>query len=217
MKTRRVICALIAGLTVSGCSAPETATRNAPLDTAPAMVAAPSYAIQDIRVSVPKSLKVSEANRYYPGGDIVWREDPAGDRHAQVEAIFEDAMRQGVNAMQPGEVPAVLDIQVTRFHALTEKARYTVGGVHSLQFHMLLRNPETGAAYGEPQFVKADFKALGGQAAIKAESQGITQKYRIKNHLASVIQSQLGSAAGYQSANLGLMGALNQLGASNKN
>lgn len=82
---------------------------------------------------------------------------------------------------------------------------------------MLLRNPETGTAYGESQFVKADFKALGGQAAIKAEQQGITQKYRITNHLASVIQRQLTSPEGYQAANLGLMGALNQLGASNEN
>ena len=216
MYIRSAFVALIVGLSVAGCSTPETATRNAPLETAAVTGAAPAYAIQDIRVSVPKTLRVSEANRYYPGGDIVWREDPAGDRHAQVKAIVEAAMMQGVNAMQPGHVPAILDIQVTRFHALTEKARYTVGGVHSLQFHMQLRNPETGATYGEPQFVKADFKALGGQAAIKAEQQGNTQKYRITNHLAAVIQSQLTSPHGYQAANLGLMGALNQLGASNK-
>lgn len=217
MKTRQAIAALIVGLSVAGCSTPETATRNASLETPSVAVAAPAYAVQEIRVNVPKSLRVSEANRYLPGGDIVWREDPAGDRHAQVKAIFEAAMQQGVNAMQPGHLPAVLDIQVTRFHALTEKARYTVGGVHALQFHMLLRNPETGVAYGKPQFVKADFKALGGQAAIKAEQQGITQKYRITNHLASVIQRQLTSPEGYQAANLGLMGALNQLGASNEN
>ncbi|MGK7653081.1 DUF6778 family protein [Roseovarius sp. B08] len=151
MKTRRAITALIMGLSVAGCSTPETATRNAPLETTSVSVAAPAYAIQEIRVNVPKSLKVSEANRYLPGGDIVWREDPAGDRHAQVKAIFKAAMQQGVNAMRSGHVPAVLDIQVTRFHALTEKARYTVGGVHALQFRMLLRNPETGVAYGAPQ------------------------------------------------------------------
>ena len=217
MQTRRVIAAMIMGLSVAGCSAPETATRNAPLEAPTAAVSTPVYAIQDIRVSVPKSLKVSEANRYYPGGDIVWREDPRGDRHAQVKAIFESAMQKGVDAMQPGQVPAVLDIQVTRFHALTEKARYTTGGVHALQFHMLLRNPETGAPYGEPQFVKADFKALGGQAAIRAEAKGVTQKYRITNHLASVIQTQLASPEGYQAANLGFYGALNQLGASTQN
>lgn len=109
MSTRQTITALIVGLSVAGCSVPETATRNAPLETPSVTVAAPANAIQEIRANVPKSLRVSEANRHLPGGDIIWREDPAGDRHAQVKAIFEAAMRQGVNAMQPGHVPAVLD------------------------------------------------------------------------------------------------------------
>lgn len=217
MQTRKIIAAMVMGLSVAGCAAPETATRNAPLEAPAARVSAPVYAIQDIRVSVPKSLKVSEANRYFPSGDIVWREDPIGDRHAQVKAIFETGLGQGIRAMQPGNVPAVLDVKVTRFHALTEKARYTTGGVHSLQFHVVLRNPETGLAYGESQFVKADFKALGGEAAIKAEARGVTQKYRITNHLAKVIQSQLTSPDGYKAANLGLIGALEKLGASNEN
>ncbi len=217
MHMRPVLAALVMGLTVAGCSAPETATRNAPLLTPTASFAAPSFDIRDIRVSVPRSLKVSEANRYLPGGDIVWREDPLGDRYAQVQAIFEAGLGEGVRAMQPGHVPAVLDVEVTRFHALTEKARYTTGGVHAVQFKMVLRHPETGAAYGEPQLVKADFKALGGQAAISAESRGITQKYRITKQLAKVIQAQLTEPGGYRAANMGVIGALNELAASNKN
>lgn len=214
MNTRRVIAAMIMGLSVSGCASVETATRSAPLEAAVQAPVAMSFDVQQVRVVVPETLKVSEANRYYPGGDIVWREDPLGDRHAQVKTIVEAAMQQGVSQMAPGKVPVILDIQMTRFHALTEKARYTTGGVHALQFYMTLRNPETGIAYGEPQFVKADFKALGGRAAINAEAKGVTQKYRITNHLAKVIQMQLTSPEGYKAANLGFMGALNQLGAS---
>lgn len=108
-------------------------------------------------------------------------------------------------------MPVLLSIEVSRFHALTEKARYTVGGVHALQFTMTLRNPETGEAYGEPKFVKADFKALGGQAAVRAEREGITQKVRITNHLAGVIQQELTDPTGYHAGNLGLLGAINQL------
>lgn len=214
MKIYRVIAAMILGVTVSGCASVDTATRNAPLEAAVQAPVATSFDVQQVRVVVPETLKVSEANRYYPGGDIVWREDPMGDRHAQVKAIFETAMAQGLENVTPGRVPAVMDIQVTRFHALTEKARYTTGGVHSLQFYMILRNPETGVAYGEPQFVKADFKALGGQAAIRAEANGVTQKYRITQQLAKVIEQQLTTSEGYQAANLGFMGVLNQLGAS---
>ncbi|WP_306154334.1 DUF6778 family protein [Roseovarius sp. MMSF_3281] len=211
MKTFRLIAALMLGLGVSACGSVETATRNAPLE-APELAPSPvSFNVQAVRVSVPKSLKVSEANRYYPGGDIVWREDPVGDRHAQVKAIVEAGINKGVAAMEPGAVPVVMDIEVTRFHALTEKARYTIGGVHAIQFKMQLRNPDTGQAYGEPHFVKADFKAFGGAAAIEAERDGVTQKYRITNHLAKVIHTQLTSPEGYKAANNGIIGAINQL------
>lgn len=204
---------LVLGLT--GCSGTVTSTRDlAPDETAGRAAETPtplSLDVRQVRVLVPETLTVSEANLFYPGGDIVWREDPAGNRHEQVRTIVAEAMRQGVAAMPAGTIPVILDVQVTRFHALSEKARYTVGGVHALQFYYVLRNPETGEAYGAPKFVKADFKALGGQAAIEAERQGITQKKRITEHLAEVIQRELSDPDGYHAAALGLIGALNQL------
>ncbi len=212
-----MIAALTGALALSACAqAPlETASRNAPapLETRDDGIAAAqaSFDVRSVRVTVPRSLKVSEANRFYPGGDIVWREDPPGDRHEQVRKIVEAAMLKGVRAVEPGRVPVVLDVEVTRFHALTEKARYTTGGVHALQFKMLLRDAETGAPLGEPKFVKADFKGLGGRAAVRAEQAGLTQKVRITDHLANVIRQELTSPEGYHAANLGLMGALNQL------
>ena len=120
-------------------------------------------------------------------------------------------MLAGVRGLEGGQTPVLLDIEVTRFHALTEKARYTVGGVHAVQFLMLLRDPETGEALGEPKFIKADLKAFGGTAAVRAERQGLTQKVRITNHLIEVIRLELTSPEGYTAANLGLIGAINQL------
>lgn len=210
MHHRRVIAAALMGLMVSACATTETATRNAPLDTQAIRPAPLSLDVKAVNVTVPRKLQVSEANRYYPGGDIVWREDPPGDRHAQVQAIFKSAVQQGVADLR-GAVPVALDIEVTRFHALTEKARYTIGGVHALQFKMQLRDPETGRAYGAPRFVKADLKAYGGTRAIEAEREGITQKYRITNHLAEVVRTELTDPAGYKAAANGLMGAINQL------
>lgn len=224
MTVKKFIAAAILGLSVSGCASVETATRGASLDSVSAMSTGaqtlnaeaatqqqPTYDVRDIRVTVPKSLKVSEANRFYPGGDIVWREDPPGDRHAQVQAIVENALRKGVDGMTPGMVPVLLDVEVTRFHALSEKSRYMTGGVHALQFNIVLRNPETGVAYAEPHFVKADFKGLGGQVALAAEARGMTQKYRITQRIADVIQAELSGEGGYKATNLGLIGALNQL------
>lgn len=196
---------------LSACGAVDTATRNASAGGSAASVAQLDYDVQSIRVTVPETLSVSEANRYLPKADIVWREDPPGDRYAQVKMIFEAAMAQGVGSIPTGTVPVVLDVQVAKFHALSEKARYSVGGVHELEFFIVLRNPETGTAYNEPHSVRASFKAYGGQAAIDAEAKGITQKHRITNHLATVIATELTNREGHVAPRLGLLGALNRI------
>jgi hypothetical protein len=210
MRLVKLIAALTLGFGLSACASVETATRNAPLEMDAVAPAAVSFDVAEVRVSVPRSLKVSEANRYLPGGDIVWREDPPGDRHAQVAAILDAALRQGVDGLPEGGVPAVLDVELSKFHALSEKARYTIGGVHAIQFTYTLRDPGTGAALTEPRFVKADFKAFGGNKAIAAERQGLTQKVRITEHVANVIRAELGDERGYRVRATGLIGALNQ-------
>lgn len=211
MVTIRLFSVLLLGLVVSGCGTRDIATRNAAFDPANVQPVPTSVEVRDILVSVPRELKVSEANMYLPGGDIVWREDPIGDRHAQVRAIFETAMQRGVDAMPQGRVPVDLNIQVTRFHALSEKARYTVGGRHTLHFVMQLSDPETGAPYGPPRAIKANLKALGGQTALESERQGITQKVRITGHLAEVIGEELSGQAGQKTAGRGLFGIKTRL------
>jgi len=211
MHSVKFIVALVLGLGLSACASVETATRNAPLDAPALRPAAVPLDVREVRVTVPRSLKVSEANRYLPGGDIVWREDAPGDRHAQVAEILNDALERGVAALPEGGVPVMLDVELSRFHALSEKARYTVGGVHAIQFTYVLRDPRTGVALSQPKFVKADFKAFGGQKAIAAERQGITQKVRITEHVAHVIRAELGAEQGYRAQATGLIGALNQL------
>jgi len=211
MRLARLTAALMLGVGLSACASVDTATRNAPLDAPMLQPAALPLDVQEVRVRVPRELRVSEANRYLPGGDIVWREDAPGDRHAQVSAILQEALERGVSGMPGGGVPVVLDVELSKFHALSEKARYTIGGVHAIQFSYSLRDADTGAGLAPPKFVKADFKALGGQAAIAAERQGITQRVRITDHLANVIREELGTEGGYRARATGLIGALNQL------
>jgi hypothetical protein len=149
-----------------------------------------SVDVQSYTVKVPRSLRVSEANTYYPMGDIVWREDPIGDRHAQVAEIFDTSLAQATDGVD-GALPVVAEIVVKRFHALTEKTRYTIGGVHSIAFDLVLRYPETGLEVMAPREIRADLKAYGGAKAIAAEQQGMTQKRRITRHLVNVIRSEL--------------------------
>jgi hypothetical protein len=195
MRLAKLTAALMLGPGLSACASVDTATRNAPIEAPALRPAAVPLDVREVRVRVPRSLHVSEANRYLPGGDIVWREDRPGDRHAQVAAILQAALEQGVAELPEGAVPVVLDVELSKFHALSEKARYTIGGMHSIHFNVTLRNPETGAPYGPMRPVKASFKAYGGQAAIDAERRGQTQKVRITDHLAQVIRGELGLPA----------------------
>jgi hypothetical protein len=208
MKPQRLIAALAMALGLGACATTETATRNVPLIAdAPAPLAA-SVRVEDLTVEVPRSLRVSEANRYFPGGDIVWREDGPGDRYDQVQKIVADAMGAGVKTLN-GATPVDVLVEITRFHALTEKARYSTGGVHDIEFKITLLHPETHQPLGASHEVDAGFKAYGGQKAIEAEARGLTQKVRISRHLAKVIRDELTRDGGFQRASLGIMEVFN--------
>jgi hypothetical protein len=151
------------------------------------------YDVEAIRISVPRSLKVSEANSFKPRADIVWRGDLPGDRHAQVAAIFAEASAQGTAAMQTGR-KVDLEIEVTKFHALTEKTRYSIGGVHEMRFHLTVRDALTGQVLDGPRAIAADVKASGGGQAIAEEQMGRTQRVVTIERLTQVIRRELSVA-----------------------
>ena len=166
-------------------------SRSAPMGTALlGQTPASSFNVQNLNISVPDSLTVSEANVYYPSADIVWRGDNYGERHQQVKAIFEEGMGRGLDGLD-GNRAINIDIKVMRFHSLSERARYTVGGVHSITFEMTLHDAQTGAVVGVPKVINADFKALGGKKAVASEHKGITQKVRVLAHLEQVIRHEV--------------------------
>jgi hypothetical protein len=190
-----ILTALILTLGLSACSSYDLATRNSlatDLDrpAAGAQTALPAVQVVETRVIVSRKLQVSEANSYYPSGDIVWRGDAYGDRHAQIEAILSDSLAMARNGHR-GSVPAVVEVELLRFHALTEKTRYSVGGVHAIRFNLTLRDPRTGAALAPTRTIRADLKEYGGDRAIQAERQGLTQKVRVTRHLANVLRAEL--------------------------
>ncbi len=149
------------------------------------------YDVIGLSVTVPRSLEVSEANVYYPGSDIVWRGDPPGDRYEQVRSIFETGMGRGIRALN-GSRKVKVAVEVRRFHSVTEKARYSVGGVHSIRFVLTVFDASTGQVIEGPRLVSADLNAFGGEQAIAADRAGQTQKVRVTDHLARVIRQQLG-------------------------
>lgn len=150
----------------------------------------PDYNVQDLTIGFEPGLRVSEANSYYPIADIVWRGDSFGDRFEQISAIARGAMEPVTGGMK-GANPVTVDVMFTRFHSLTEKTRYSVGGTHSIRFVLTVRDARSGVVVDGPRRVDASFPAFGGSAALAAEQRGETQKVRVSARLAEVIAQEL--------------------------
>jgi hypothetical protein len=191
MKKTRILSALVgvAALVVAGCTPTTDVSRNLGLlEIGPvADVPRQNWDFAELVVNVPRTLSVSEAHGIKPRADIVWREDAPGDRYVQVEGIMRDALAPALRSMQ-GDVPVQVVVELTRFHALTERSRYTIGGQHEIEFVYVVRHAETGALLAGPEAVDLTFRALGGQRAVEAEQQGITQRVRITERLVGWVQ-----------------------------
>lgn len=155
----------------------------------------PLFKVVDYEIKVPQDLTVSEANLFYPVADIVWRGDPPGNRKAQVGAIFHDSLKRALPHVQ-GPRPVRVEIVVSRFHSVTEKTRYTVGGLHSIGFSIMVQDHQTGRTIVPLRHIRTDLEAFGGKRAVTAEREGHTMKARIEAHLVNVLAQQLLSPDG---------------------
>jgi hypothetical protein len=182
--TPALIVAAALGLSACG-TTPFDVSRDAPFDNITPVIEAPTqdWSITSYEIIVPRTLTVSEANSIKPASDIVWREDPMGDRYEQIEAIVDQALAGVMVPREGASTPVTVSIELTRFHALTERARYTIGGEHEIEFIVTVRHAATGALLSGPRPVDLTFRAYGGQAAIEAEAAGITQRSRIMSRV----------------------------------
>ncbi len=154
---------------------------------------AKSWRLAEVRVSVPQTLKVSEAKTLLPNADIVWREDPLGDRHAQVGKIMQNAVLRGAQGLR-GSRPVIIQITVTRFHALTYEAELSNSdwGVHNVDFIAQVVDARTGEVLLPATKIRAETPAWSGEKMKAARRKGITQKSMITNHVAATVAGWLG-------------------------
>lgn len=202
MPSPRILFALPLLATLAACVSPDPASRAAVAvspqqpasvghdSVAPRKVLKAQYDVQQVAISVPRSLRVSEANVFYPIADVVWRGEPRGDRYAQVERIFQEAAAQATGPMTQGR-PVNVSVEITRFHCLTEKTRYTVGGTHALRFTLTVTDAATGQVIDGPRAVVADIKAAGGAQAIAEDQMGQTQRVVVVARLSEVLRREL--------------------------
>jgi hypothetical protein len=153
-----------------------------------------AWRLADVRVDVPRDLTVSEAKSLLPRADIVWREDPLGDRFAQVGKIIDDAVTRGASGLR-GSRPVVIDVTVTRFHALTFEAeqRGQNWGVHNIQFIAQVSDARTGEVLVPATDIRAELPALSGDQMRAARQKGVTQRSMITSHVAKTVAGWLGT------------------------
>jgi hypothetical protein len=208
----KIVALLAMGALTSACATvTDTPTRAAPLSS-PSKIEAPAqtYHAVSYAVRVPYELRVSEANGYFPGVDIVWRGDPMGDRHQQVGAMFQEALKRQTD-LPKGSQPAHVEITVRRFHGVTERTYYTIGGWHATTFEVALRDPETMQLLEPVRTVTDSIKSLGGARAVAAERNGLTQKVRVTSFLAYRINEELTGQNAAEKAREGIATAVGQL------
>ena len=149
----------------------------------------PSYRVVDVNVEVPAALTTSEQNGIKPAVDILWHEDPLGDRHAQVDEIMTAALEAGVAPLK-GERQVTLDVVMTRFHALTKRTRYSFGGEHEIWMYLAIRDAKTGELLEPVRMIGFD-EHISPDQALANEAQGMNQRSEITGLVKAMIQREL--------------------------
>lgn len=196
MRLFRILASLLALAALSACTGAtqasyEVAAETRASGTGASAAAESPYSVRAVRVEVPDTLTASDANEIKPRVDIVWHGDPEGDRYEQVDRIMTAALEQGVASMR-GPKPVVLDVTVTRFHAVTPRTRErNPFGEHEIAYTYQLHDARTGTPVGEARSFNGSFRSYYGTQARQAEARGVTQKVRITNFVAQGIAEEM--------------------------
>lgn len=204
MKMFRTAAALVLAMGLGACADVGDVTRASPLlpliggsGDAPAIVpVSRNYKVVAVDVTVPANLVVAEDNSYKPRGEIVWREDGPGDRRAQVDGLITDALTGAVAGLN-GARKVRLEVVVTRFHALSEKARFSAPsglGKHDIWMTMAVLDSATGEVIEPARPVGFKIDAHTSEDAIADMARGITQRSRISEALVAMVRRELGVA-----------------------
>lgn len=185
---RRLIEFVVAGALLAGCSGNWDVDHQDQIDGN----VSKSWHVHSVRVAVPDTLTVSDANTYAPNADIVWHGEATGDRRAQVSEILREGLQSGSQRL---DGPRGVDIRVEleHFHAVTPAAvARAPAAVHNIAYIIQVYDDETGEPLTEPERIQADLEAYVGAAAVTAALNGQPQRVRIVDHIANVTRSWLG-------------------------
>ena len=160
------------------------------MKSAPRLQMARSYRLRAFNFEAQQGLRVSENESFYPDADVVWRGDPIGPRIPQIAAMFQEAAKRN-RAVLDGNFPVDVDLTLVRFHGVTNRTRYTVGGIYNVIFDLTIKNAATGEIIEPTRRIVGDLDAPGGERAALQDQVGQTQKVRVTDFLTSLLRAQL--------------------------
>ena len=189
---------MIFGLALAACSGSGGLGPDPEIYREPIGLTAESLArlnVRSVSVSVPTSLIVStNPNEQFPQTDIVWYEDPVGDRRVQVQTIVETGMKQAVAGLRGSAQVDVL-VTVRKFHAVTPKAlASSLPAWHDIKLDIQIRSADSTAVAASVG-LNADSIALTQGTARAALAAGETQKSRIIARISQAVRLWLQSGA----------------------
>lgn len=152
------------------------------------------WRVTEVAVTVPETASVSEEDVFTPVADIVWRGEAEGDRRFQVARIVREAAT-AATADMTGSTPVRLEVDVTRFHSVSQVARayLTRSGVNDIRFDIRVVDPASGTVLASETGVRAPSPALVGPAAVEAARAGGSERARIVDHLTGVFSGWFGT------------------------
>lgn len=149
-----------------------------------------SYDIESFTFTALPDLTVSEAEGYYPFADVVWRGESKGARIPQIGAMFETAAARNSSVLA-GDVPVAVQVRLVRFHGVTDRTRYSVGGNYNIVFDMTVTDARTGTLLEPTRRIVGNLDAPGGSRAVSLERSGQTQTVRVTSFLTSLLRAEL--------------------------
>jgi len=186
----KILLPFVAFLSLSGCAQ----TWQTSYDEGVTKAESSTWRLNSVNVTVPDSLSVSEVNGISPDADIVWREEPRGDRRAQVQKIMSEAVEKGAEGLSGKRRDVDINVVLSHFHAITPIARAQLqsSGVHNIGFYMSVSDARSGEILVSETEVAADLPAYVGEQSIAAIARGETQRVRIVEHVSAVTAGWLG-------------------------
>lgn len=107
--------------------------------------------------------------------------------------IIQTAVQSGAQGLR-GPRPVIIEVTVTRFHALTFEAELSANdwGVHNIDFTARVLDAGSGAVLLPATDIRAELPALSGTRMSEARSRGVTQKSMIIGHVSKTVAGWLG-------------------------